>query len=53
MKGPYYRLDDSYEHIFAMLNAMEKKTDAFVLPPLSEAVIHLPSVFCIPLTRNP
>jgi four helix bundle protein len=28
----YHRLDESYEHIFAMLNAMEKKADAFCRP---------------------
>ena len=28
----FHRLDDSYEHIFAMLNAMEKKVDSFCRP---------------------
>ena len=28
----FQRLDDEYEHIFAMLNAMEKKADAFCRP---------------------
>ena len=28
----FQRLDDSYEHIFAMLYAMEKKADAFCRP---------------------
>ena len=28
----FHRLDDSYEHIFAMLNAMEKKADTFCRP---------------------
>ena len=28
----FNRLDDSYEHIFAMLNSMEKKADTFCPP---------------------
>ena len=28
----FRRLDEMYEHIFAMLNAMEKKADTFCLP---------------------
>ena len=28
----FHRLDESYEHIFAMLNAMEKKVDTFCRP---------------------
>ena len=28
----FHSLDDSYEHIFAMLNAMEKKADSFCPP---------------------
>ena len=28
----FHRLDESYEHIFAMLYAMEKKADAFCRP---------------------
>jgi hypothetical protein len=28
----FQRLDDSYEHIFAMLNGMEKKADTFCRP---------------------
>lgn len=28
----FHRLDDSYEHIFAMLYAMEKKADTFCRP---------------------
>jgi four helix bundle protein len=31
-KVTFNRLDDSYEHIFAMLYAMEKKADAFCRP---------------------
>ena len=31
-KETFHRLDDSYEHIFAMLNAMEKKVDSFCRP---------------------
>jgi hypothetical protein len=27
----FQRLDDCYEHIFAMLNTMEKKVDAFCI----------------------
>jgi len=28
----FQRLDESYEHIYAMLNAMEKKVDSFCRP---------------------
>ena len=28
----FQRLDDSYEHIFAMLHSMEKKADSFCRP---------------------
>jgi hypothetical protein len=28
----FHRLDDSYEHIFAMLYSMEKKADTFCPP---------------------
>jgi four helix bundle protein len=28
----FHRLDESYEHIFAMLNVMEKKADSFCRP---------------------
>ena len=28
----FQRLDDDYEHIFAMLNSMEKKADTFCRP---------------------
>ena len=28
----FHKLDESYEHIFAMLNAMEKKADSFCRP---------------------
>jgi four helix bundle protein len=28
----FKRLDDSYEHVFAMLNSMEKKADTFCRP---------------------
>lgn len=31
-KETFHRLDENYEHIFAMLNAMEKKADAFCRP---------------------
>jgi four helix bundle protein len=31
-KETFNRLDDSYEHIFAMLNSMEKKADSFCRP---------------------
>ena len=31
-KVTFERLDDSYEHIFAMLNSMEKKADTFCRP---------------------
>jgi len=31
-KETFHRLDDCYEHIFAMLNAMEKKADTFCPP---------------------
>jgi len=31
-EGTFLKLDDSYEHIFAMLNAMEKKADSFCRP---------------------
>ena len=31
-KVTFNSLDDSYEHIFAMLNAMEKKADTFCRP---------------------
>ena len=48
-KVTFNRLDDSYEHIFAMLNAMEKKADTFCLPPLSEAVLLPPSIFGKPV----
>ena len=34
----FKHFDDRYEHIFAMLNNMEKKVDSFVLRP-SEAVV--------------
>ena len=28
-QGVFYRLDEKYEHIFAMLNTMERKVDSF------------------------
>ena len=28
----FHRLDENYEHIFAMLHSMEKKADAFCRP---------------------
>jgi len=31
-KETFHRLDKSYEHIFAMLNGMEKKADSFCRP---------------------
>ena len=31
-ENTFQRLDDNYEHIFAMLNMMEKKADAFCRP---------------------
>jgi hypothetical protein len=31
-KETFHRLDDCYEHIFAILNAMEKKADTFCPP---------------------
>ena len=31
-KATFHKLDERYEHIFAMLHAMEKKADAFCRP---------------------